>query len=87
MELLRMIAMFMILVLHARFEGILAVYDGTVDMNHATRFLFEALAIVGVNLFVLISDYFGIRLRKEGVAKLVFLFSSALSSCILGRAG
>ena len=32
----------------------------------------ESLAIVGVNVFVLISGYFGIRLRIKGIVSLLF---------------
>lgn len=71
-ELLRILAMFMILVLHTSYDGVLSWYDGVIDASHVTRFLFQSLAVVGVNLFVLISGYFGIRLRRKGVARLVF---------------
>lgn len=64
--------MMMVLVLHTRYDGISAVYDGGMDASHFFRFLFEAMSIVGVNLFVFISGYFGIRLRKSSVGNLLF---------------
>lgn len=64
--------MLMILVLHARFDGILTVYDGSIDLSHITQFSFEALSIVGVNLFILISGYWGINLKRGRVVKLLF---------------
>lgn len=71
-ELLRIVAMVMILILHTRYDGILSVYDGVIDASHICRFFFEAASIVGVNLFVFISGFFGIRLRKVSVANLLF---------------
>lgn len=41
MELLRIVAMLMILTLHTRYDGILSVYDGTIDASHIARFFFE----------------------------------------------
>lgn len=71
-ELLRVVAMLMILVLHTRYNGIETVYDGVIDASHFMLFLFEAIAIVGVNLFVLISGYFGIHLKRKSVLNLLF---------------
>lgn len=71
-ELLRVVAMLMILVLHTRFDGIEAVYECAFDAGHFMIFLFEAIAIVGVNLFILISGYFGIHPNRKNVLKLLF---------------
>lgn len=71
-ELLRILAISMVLVMHTRFDGILSVYDGVVDASHIMRFAFEAFSIIGVNLFVLISGYYKIKLRPRSVANLVF---------------
>lgn len=71
-ELLRVIAMLMILVLHTRYDGILSVYDGIIDASHIMRFLFEAISIVGVNVFILISGYFGIHLKRKSIFNLLF---------------
>lgn len=71
-ELLRIVAMLMILVLHVQVDGIESTYDDTIDINHFTSFLFEAISIVGVNLFILISGYFGIHLRRRSVANILF---------------
>lgn len=64
--------MLMILELHTRYNGIEAVYDGVIDASHFMLFLFEAIAIVGVNLFVLISGYFGIHLKRKSILNLLF---------------
>lgn len=50
--------MLMILVLHTRVNGVVTVSDGVVDTNNFMSFLFEAVSIIGVNLFILISGYF-----------------------------
>lgn len=71
-EFLRILAMLMILTLHTRFEGIESVYDGGIDANHICRFSFQAMSIIGVNLFVLISGYFGIKLKNKGIINLVW---------------
>ena len=47
-ELLRVISMLMILLLHTRYDGILSVYEGTLNFNKILIFLFEAISIVGV---------------------------------------
>lgn len=62
----------MVLVLHTRYDGILSVYDGSIDASHVFRFMFEAISIVGVNLFVLISGYFGIKLRRKSLCNFAF---------------
>ena len=70
-ELLRIVAVLFILTLHTRFEGILAVYEGGIDINHICRFIFQAMSIVGVNLFVLISGYFGIKLKPSSLINIL----------------
>lgn len=76
-ELLRIVAMFMVLVLHANF--LVLHFPGT-KVLHAytlqamTRISFEMLSLVAVNLFVMISGWWGIRPSLGGFAK--FLFQS-----------
>lgn len=75
MELLRIIAMLFILMLHVNFMSLGTPNSVDFNINPLTSFLrleFEALAIVGVNVFVLISGWFGIRLRAKSVCKFVF---------------
>lgn len=71
-ELLRVISMLMILVLHTRYNGILSVYGDTINLNVFLQFLFEAISIVGVNIFILISGYFGISLKRKSICNLLF---------------
>ena len=74
-ELLRLLAMLLILILHANF---LTFRFPSSEVLHsqplgALGWIWsEALAIVGVNVFVLISGYFGIRLRIKGMVSLLF---------------
>ena len=84
-ELVRIVAMLMILVLHTRSSSTLTLYDRAVDVNVITQFIFQALSIIGVNLFILISGYFGIRLSKTGVGKFVYqlYFFAVLSLTVL----
>lgn len=75
-ELLRIIAMFLVLVVHADFFSL-----GKPTMEEITaspaksylRFLFESLSLVSVNVFVIISGYFGIRTRLKGVMNFLFM--------------
>ena len=74
-ELLRLVAIFMVLIVHADF---LALDVPTKDIVHNapiasfTRFLFQSLSIVCVNVFVLISGWFGIHSTKNGFLKFIF---------------
>lgn len=76
-ELLRIIAMFMILALHVNF---LALGQPLSEDFHANpgnaflRYFFEIICIGAVDLFVLISGWFGIRPTRKGLLK--FLFQS-----------
>lgn len=75
MELLRILVMFFILIQHANFLAI-----GTPSMSDCGRapweafgrFFVESLSIVAVNVFVLISGWFGIKPRIEKLCSLIF---------------
>lgn len=75
MELLRIIAMFMVMILHADF---LANNMPTVEeyasnpLSSLTRVLFESLSAVAVNVFVLISGWFGMKFRWKSVLNILF---------------
>ena len=74
-ELLRIIAMFLVLLVHTDFYSL-----GIPSTKHITqqpldstlRFLVEALSIVCVNVFVLISGWFGIRPKAKGICNFLF---------------
>lgn len=75
MELLRIISMFLVLVVHADFLslGIPTSKDLATDsVQTFGRFFFEALAIGCVNVFVLISGWFGMHASLKGLCKLLF---------------
>lgn len=74
-ELLRIISMLMILVLHANFWAIGAPDAETFDsspISAITRTLIEMISIVSVNVFVMISGWFGIRATMKSFGNFVF---------------
>lgn len=82
-ELLRIIAILLVLILHADFyalEGPSAADIITTPTDSMLRILFQAIAIVAVNVFVMISGWFGINPSKKGFFNLIFqiLFYSTL---------
>lgn len=78
LECLRIIAIFLVLIVHATFIGTGFPHINEViqhPLNSFFRFGFGSLSIVCVNLFVLITGWFGIRFN---VKKLISLFLIAL---------
>ena len=74
-ELLRCLAMFMVLVIHANFISLprpVASDLATVPMATVSRYLVESLGIVSVNVFVLISGWFRVKTDTRRVLKFVF---------------
>lgn len=74
-ELLRLLSMFMVLVLHADYAalGVPAAADLSVSpAETAARVLLEQLSLVAVNVFVLISGWFGVRLTVRSLGSLLF---------------
>lgn len=74
-ELLRLLAMFLVLVVHADFFSLGIPTQAEVvssPINAFTRFFFESLSIVCVNVFVLISGWFGIHPSKKGFCNFAF---------------
>jgi surface polysaccharide O-acyltransferase-like enzyme len=74
-ELLRIIAMFLVMVVHANVFslGLPTYYEySNAPISSFTRILIESLAIVSVNVFVLISGWFGIHPSLKGFAKFIF---------------
>ena len=74
-ELLRIVAMFLVLVVHADFFAL-----GEPDANLIKteplfsfgQLFFESLSIVCVNVFVLISGWFGLRPKLKGFCNFIF---------------
>ena len=76
-ELLRINALLLVLVLHSDYHT-LGAYEPaefhSQPVPTATRLLVEQGALVCVNVFVLLSGWFGIRARARGVASLLFQY-------------
>lgn len=74
-ELLRIISMFMVLLLHADFQA-LGEPTSTDIVSYpfisAFKVFLEMASIIAVNVFILISGYFGIRPTIKGFSKFVF---------------
>lgn len=75
-ELLRIVSMLMVLMVHTDGAslGLPTVY-GHIDsmtVRDVWRLAVEALTIIGVNCFTLVSGYFGIRLRVTKIASFLF---------------
>lgn len=74
-ELLRIIAISMVLVLHADFFSLNgpSVSDKKSDwFGSSLRIFFQALTVPAVNIFVMISGYYGISHSKRGIFNLLF---------------
>lgn len=75
-ELLRIIAMLLVLIVHTDFFsiGIINSHSEVTDqpLQSFVRIEIEGLALICVNLFVIISGYFGIRPKLKNVLNLVF---------------
>ena len=83
-ELLRLISMLLILSLHVNYFAFGSPTAMEFRVAPAASFLrtaLESFAIVGVNVFVLISGWFGIRPRINRVAS--FLFQTSFFCCVL----
>lgn len=75
MELLRIVSMLMVLLLHANFLvfGTPTVADATCQpVATFIRLFFESVSIVGVNLFVFISGWYGIKAKLRRIAAFLF---------------
>ena len=74
-ELLRMIAMFMILLIHANMVSLPHPTTGeliSTPLPTITRYFFESFGIVGVDIFVLISGWFLINTRAKSFYSFFF---------------
>lgn len=74
-ELLRIVAMFLVLVVHADFWALGGPDANTFTqqpLNAFTRTMFESISIICVNVFILISGWFGIKPSFKGFFNFVF---------------
>lgn len=75
-ELLRIIAMLLVLVVHADFFSIGMPDTQDIQahpLSSAMRFVTQSLALVCVNLFIFISGYFRIRLKRRSILNFLFM--------------
>lgn len=74
-ELLRIVAMFGVVILHLNF-GTFGIPDRneiiSSPISETLRILLEAICVCATNVFVLISGYFGIRFKIKSLLKLLF---------------
>lgn len=74
-ELLRIISMILVMVVHADFKALgIPSQNEIVDfpVSSFMRFFIESISIVCVNLFILISGWFGIRFKLKRLVELLF---------------
>lgn len=74
-ELLRIISMLLVLIVHADFFSLgepTTTETISAPLSSFTRYFVESISIICVNIFILISGYFGIRLKKEKVFSFLF---------------
>lgn len=74
-ELLRLVAMFLVLIIHADFHALgepqLSDFS-LAPISSSLRVFFQSMAIVAVNTFVFISGWFGIRVSIKGFCGFLF---------------
>lgn len=90
-ELLRIVAMLLVLTVHAGFYSLGMPTADTSALASFTRIFFQSVSVIAVLLFVLISGWFGIRTKVKSVLRFVFqcLFYSLIIYVVmlcLGRA-
>lgn len=74
-ELLRLVTMFLILAVHANFFSLGAVSKADISiepLTSAVRIFLEAACMIGVNVFILISGWFGIKASVKGLVAILF---------------
>jgi len=90
-ELLRLICMVMILVhhllCHIYFSVPLLMSDiGEINMSSSIATIVNAFCYVGVNCFILISGYYGIKFKLKGLAKIyILLVFYTLMQCLINN--
>lgn len=75
MELLRIVAMLLVLVVHADFASLGAPTKVEVMNNpylSIVRLGVESISIISVNVFVLLSGWYGIKMKRKGLIGLLF---------------
>lgn len=86
-ELLRIIATFLVLIVHADFFTLGEPSIAELQLSPLpsyTRYFIESLSIVCVNIFILISGWFGIHSSVKGLMKFIFQCSFFLIGIYIG---
>ena len=87
MELLRIIAMILVMIVHANFRALpVPSFEecNTEITSSILRFFSESLSIICVNLFILLSGWYGIKFKARRLSEFLFqvLFFSILG-CVI----
>ncbi len=75
MELLRIIAMILVMVVHANFRALPVPTASQIIAEPTSKFLMfltEAISVLAVDLFVILSGWFGIRFKAKRLGELLF---------------
>jgi peptidoglycan/LPS O-acetylase OafA/YrhL len=75
MELLRLVAMLLIMMVHASYRALPKPTPGSIADDPLSALLqigVESFTVVGVNVFVMLSGWYGIRLRWSRLLELLF---------------
>ena len=73
LELLRIVAMFLVLMVHANFLSLKApIHEDGIDCFVILKCFVQSISIVCVNVFILISGYFGIKLKIKSITNFCF---------------
>lgn len=92
MELLRIISMLLILIhhfiIHSLYPGLLT-HDGIINIYRIVCVVISGFAFVGVNCFILISGYYGIKVRLKSLFNLYcicvfYALFAVISKCCMG---
>lgn len=88
MELLRIIAMLLVMIVHANFRALpvpTAEETNTETISSILRFFTESFSIICVNLFILLSGWYGIKIKIKRLLEFIFqvLFFSIIGFTII----
>lgn len=78
-ELLRIVAMFLVLIIHANFYSINPPTNEEIlghPLSSMMRYVVESLALVCVNVYIIISGYFGIKLKPKSILNFIFMITT-----------
>lgn len=84
MELLRIVAMVLVMIVHADFRALhVPTVEETVmaPVSSMMRFLVESLSIISVTVFVLLSGWYGIKVRAGRLCEFVFQVAFFALAC------